>query len=352
VTDKRSVGDDVLEDLDALIKSGGMGTVAPPGRSYSTPTKLGREMLEGAGPTIARQKETIERLETERAGGMVVLRLDPRRIRPSSFANRHQKSLDAADPKFMALKSDIQRRGQLDPIRVRPITGDSGFDYEIVYGHRRHAVGLALQTETEAGFAILALLDAPTADAREHVLRMHSENFARSDLAPYEYGQMYTSWLTAKCFKNQEEIAAAVGLDQSMISTYVRIYRLPAPVLAAFGDPRLISVRWARDLAAALKASEAKVVAAAREIGLRPGPQDPQAVMRELVQASQAPREGRAATKTETVKVRGKTLYTMNQSGDRLLLKFGSLVDRTLAAEARNELKDYLTRWLSKRVKP
>jgi hypothetical protein len=42
----------------------------------------------------------------------------------------------------------------------------------------------------------------------------------------------------------------------------------------------------------------------------------------------------------------------MNQSGDRLLLKFGSLVDRTLAAEARNELKDYLTRWLSKRVKP
>jgi ParB family chromosome partitioning protein len=195
-------------------------------------------MLEGAGPTIARQKETIERLETERAGGMVVLRLDPRRIRPSSFANRHQKSLDAADPKFMALKSDIQRRGQLDPIRVRPITGDSGFDYEIVYGHRRHAVALALQTETETGFAILALLDAPTADAREHVLRMHSENFARSDLAPYEYGQMYTSWLAAKCFKNQEEIAAAVGLDQSMISTYVRIYRLPAPVLAAFGDPR------------------------------------------------------------------------------------------------------------------
>jgi ParB family chromosome partitioning protein len=352
VTDKRSVGDDVLEDLDALIKSGGMGTVAPPARSYSTPTKLGREMLEGAGPTIARQKETIERLEAERAGGMVVLRLDPRRIRPSSFANRHHMSLDAADPKFIALKADIQRRGQLDPIRVRPISGDSGFDYEIVYGHRRHAVGLSLQGETEGGFALLALLDAPTVDAREHVLRMHSENFARSDLAPYEYGQMYASWLAAKCFKNQEEIAAAVGLDQSMISTYVRIYRLPAPVLAAFGDPRVISVRWARDLAAALKAGEAKVVAAAREIAARPGSQDPQAVMRELVQASQAPREGRAATKTETVKVRGKTLYTMNQSGDRLLLKFGSLVDRNLAAEARTELKDHLTRWLSKRVKP
>ena len=63
-------------------------------------------------------------------------------------------------------------------------------------------------------------------------------------------------------------------------------------------------------------------------------------------------REARSATKTETVKVRGKTLYTMNQSGDRLLLKFGSLVDRNLAAQARDELKEHLTRWLSKRVKP
>jgi ParB family chromosome partitioning protein len=352
VTEKRSVGDDVLEDLDALIKSGGMESVAPPSRSYSTPTKLGREMLEGAGPTIARQKEAIGRLEAERAAGMVVLRLDPRQIRASAFANRHQKSLEAADPQFHALKSDILRRGQLDPIRVRPIPNENGVEYEIIYGHRRHAVALVLNAETEGGFPLLALLDASASDAREHVLRMHSENFARSDLTPYEYGQMYASWLSAKCFKNQEEIAAAVGLDQSMISTYVRIYRLPAPVLAAFGDPRVISVRWSRDLAAALKLADAKVLAVARDIAAREGERDPQAVLRELIQASQAPSEGRSATKTETVKVRGKTLYTMNQSGDRLLLKFGSLVDRNLAAQARDELKEHLTRWLSKRVKP
>jgi ParB family chromosome partitioning protein len=352
VSDKRSVGDDVLDDLDALIKNGGMESIAPPSRSYSTPTKLGREMLEGAGPTIARQKETIGRLEAERAGGMVVLRLDPRRIRASAFANRHQKSLEAADPQFIALKSDLQRRGQLDPIRVRPIASDGGVDYEIVYGHRRHAVCVALNDETEGGFPILALLDASAADAREHVLRMHSENFARSDLTPYEYGQMYASWLTAKCFRNQEEIAGAVGLDQSMISTYVRIYRLPAPLLAAFGDPRLISVRWSRELATALKLAETRVLAAAREIAAREGPRDPQAVLRELVLASQPARAGRSATKTETVKVRGKTLYTMNQSGGRLLLKFGSLVDRELAAQARDELKEHLTAWLSKRVKP
>ena len=61
MTDKRSVGDDVLEDLDALIKSGGMGTVAPPGRSYSTPTKLGREMHECA----RRQPEYAQVLDAQ-----------------------------------------------------------------------------------------------------------------------------------------------------------------------------------------------------------------------------------------------------------------------------------------------
>jgi len=352
VSDKRSVGDEVLEDLDALMKSGTIASVSAPARTYSTPTKLGREMLEGAGPTIARQKETIERLEGERANGMVVLRLDPRRIRASSFANRHERSLAANDEAFAALKRDIQQRGQLEPIRVRPSGGSDQFDYEIVYGHRRHAVALALHQEREGGFPVLALLDASGSDAREHVLRMHSENFARADLSPFEYGRMYVSWLAAKCFRNQEDIAVAVGLDQSMISTYIRIAKLPAPVLAAFGDPRVISVRWARDLAAALKAAEPQLLAKAREIAARTGDRAAAAVLRELLQATQAATPARAATKTETIKVRGKTLYTMNQSGDRLLLKFGSLVDRGLAAEARDELKNHLTRWLSERVKP
>ena len=348
--DRRSVGDDVLEDLDAAMRAGTIGAVAPVARTYSTPTKLGHAMIEGAGQTIARQKDAIERLEAERTAGLVVLRLDPKRIRASEFANRHERSLDPTDPAFIALKDDIGRRGQLDPIRVRPLAGSTEFDYEIVYGHRRHAVALALEAELEGGFAVLSLLDASAADAREHVLKMHSENFARSDLSPYEYGQMYASWLDAGCFETQGEIAIAVGLDQSVISTYLRIATLPDPVLAAFGDPRAIALRWARELGGALKADEARVLAAAADIAVRPAPRDPAAVLRELVAAATPRREARAA-KTETVKVRGKTLYTMGQRGNGLVLKFGSLVDKPLAAAAGDELKEHLTRWLTKRVK-
>lgn len=358
---KRQVGDDVLEDLDQLMKTGAMATVAPAARTYSTPTKLGREMLEGAGPTIARQKATIDQLEAERAEGMVVLRIDPRRIQRSAYANRHERSLASDDASLTTLKRDIQRRGQLDPIRVRPLNditrravqADSaqspGVDYEIVYGHRRHAVALALNAETPGGFAVLALLDSDAAEAREHVLRMHSENFARTDLSPYEYGRMYASWLATKCFKSQEEIAEAVGLDQSMISTYLKIARLPAPVLAAFGDPRTLSVRWARDLGAALKESEVAVLAAAREIATREGEAAPQSIYRELIEAARP--SGRRATKTETIKVGGKNLFKLTHSGDRLSLTFGSLVNGRLANETRHELKEHLTAWLTKRVK-
>lgn len=350
MNDKRRVGDDVLEEMDALMKSGSMGHVAPAARTYSTPTKLGREMLEGAGPTIARQKETIERLEAERAGGMVVLRIDPKRIRPSAFANRHEMSLAADDASFAALTQDIQRRGQLDPIRVRPVPPKNGTDYEIVYGHRRHAVCLALNSVIEGGFPVLALLDTDAAEAREHVLRMHSENFARSDLSPFEYGRMYASWLSTKCFKNQTEIGAAIGLDQSMVSSYVTIASLPATVLAAFGDPRSISVRWGRDLTAALNEAETKVLAAAREIAEREGKRHPQSVFRELVESAHG--GGRKATKTETIKVGGKNLFKLTHSGDRLSLTFGSLVSGRLANETRTELKEHLTAWLTKRVKP
>ena len=63
--ERRSVGDDVLEDLDAAMKSGTLGAIAPTARTYSTPTKLGQAMIEGAGQTISRQKDAIEDLSKE-----------------------------------------------------------------------------------------------------------------------------------------------------------------------------------------------------------------------------------------------------------------------------------------------
>src|ERR1019366_5982513 len=114
----------------------------------------------------------VERLEAERQAGMVVLRLEP--------------GLKDDDAEFRLLKEDIRTQGQLDPIRVRPAPAGSGFDYEIIYGHRRHAAGLALDQDTEGGFRVLALLDATSVDRKRLALQMHAENDVREDLSPYE----------------------------------------------------------------------------------------------------------------------------------------------------------------------
>src|ERR1700727_895406 len=65
----------------------------------------------------------VERLEAERQAGMVVLRLDPKSIQSSEFANRLEVALKEDDAEFRLLKEDIRTQGQLDPIRVRPAPG-------------------------------------------------------------------------------------------------------------------------------------------------------------------------------------------------------------------------------------
>ena len=53
----------------------------------------------------------------------------------------------------------------------------------------------------------------------------------------------------------------------------------------------------------------------------------------------------------ETVKIGGKSLYTISWKGSRVSLKFGKQVAPALIDEAQESLKQFLTGWLKKRVK-
>ena len=68
----------------------------------------------------------------------VVEFLDPKLIRPSRFANRHELSFVGAE--FERLKAEIQAAGRnVQPIKVRPLEqAGGGVSYEIAFGHRRH----------------------------------------------------------------------------------------------------------------------------------------------------------------------------------------------------------------------
>jgi hypothetical protein len=71
------------------------------------------------------------------AGAAPAKKLNPALVIPSKWANRHSDSFNS--PEFAELKADIQSAGgNVQAIKVRPISGTEPQTYEVVFGHRRH----------------------------------------------------------------------------------------------------------------------------------------------------------------------------------------------------------------------
>jgi ParB family transcriptional regulator, chromosome partitioning protein len=288
----------------------------------------------------------VEKLEAERAAGMVLLRLDPKTIGTTEFANRHVLSLSANDPKFKRLKDSIATHGQDTPVRVRPALPGGPYSFELVEGHRRLAACLLLDAERD-GFTILARIDIAAGDQKNLVLKMYRENAEREDLTPFEYGRMFRSWLDAKVFGRQGELAEALGLSDATISQYLNVADLPAGVVVAFGDPRAISLRWMQELSRALKANETAVLEAAERIASQDPRPAPEQVLRALVDGEKRP----SASREEAVKIAGKVAFRIARRDGRLSLKFGKQVDRTAQRELTEEIKELVEKRLSQRLK-
>jgi ParB family chromosome partitioning protein len=279
-----------------------------------------------------------ERLKTERSNGMVILRLDPKQITYTGFINRLTESFSAEDEEFRALKESIRRNGQLEPIRVRPSPDGSPHPYEVVYGHRRHAACLLLDTEVEGGFRVLALLDAAAVDPHRLTQLMHAENDARQPLSPFEYGQMYRSWLEANLFDTQEALAARIGRDQTTVSAYIRVAELPEAVLNAFVDRRAIALRWLQDLSKALKDDRTAVIAKAKRVAEQDPRPEPHQVLRELVSAASQGKRG-STSREETVKFGGRVGCRIIRKDRGITVRFPTAVDRRFQAELADQIR-------------
>jgi ParB family chromosome partitioning protein len=243
---KRDIHQHVLTKLRALPSADEAVSQVEPRRPSTYMGQVGVELKTGL-------KSRIEELEAQLASGEVVLQLDPKRIRPTSFRNRDDRSLTADDQPFANLKADIRTAGNRTPIEVRTLADVPGFEYEIVSGHRRHAACLQLDQEVVGGFKIRALVVDAAKDPVELVKGMHRENFLRENPSPYEYGMLYAAAMKAGVFATQAELAQAVGSNPTSVSHHIQLVELPAEILGAFQDPRTISVRWIKDLSKALK---------------------------------------------------------------------------------------------------
>jgi ParB family chromosome partitioning protein len=204
---------------------------------------------------FAENEKLKAELETFRDGSLTRV-IDATLITRSKWANRHEESFK--DKAFDDLKAEIKDAGgNVQPIKVRPVIGESG-KFELVFGHRRHQACL------ELGLPVLAMIE-PIDDQRLFI-EMDRENRERADLRPYEQGLMYARALDEGLFPSLRKLSEFLGVDASGVSKLLTLARLPQEVLSAFRSPLEIQFDWGPLIQAALQKDLEIVLCRAKEL--------------------------------------------------------------------------------------
>ncbi len=283
-------------------------------------TELEKQLHE-AERTLDSMRADLVAVNAEWQGVLPSKKLDPKFVKPSKWANRHDKSFEGQE--FSELKAEIESAGgNVQAIKVRPIPGTSPQGYEIVFGHRRHRACL------ELGLLVLATIES--IDDKELFKEMDRENRLRADLRPYEQGLMYVRALDEGLFGSQRKLAEDLGLQSSNVSTAINIARLPRAVLEAFVSPLEIQYRWSAPLNEVLRSnsdlllSRANAIVADRLAGTKCSSAQ---VYERLIGTSEiTPR-----SVSNTVKVGSKVSFKVSVSKDRVTIDLPALSKLVLA---------------------
>lgn len=117
----------------------------------------------------------------------------------------------------------------------------------------------------EMGIAINAMVVAGM-DDRALFEALDCENRSRKNLSAWEQGRMYDEAIKKRIYPSLRRLTESLGVNLSDASRAVRLAKLPKEVVAAFGTPLDLQVRWAKPLADALQRDPGSVLLRAREI--------------------------------------------------------------------------------------
>ena len=134
------------------------------------------------------------------------------------FPNPQQPRRQFVDAQLEELTSSIKAQGILQPILVRPRTGEPG-TYEIVAGERRWRAAKA------AGLHVVPVVVKDMNDQEVLVVAL-MENLQREDLTPLEEA-MGLQQLKEEFGLSQEDMAGRLGKSRSAIANTLRLLLLP-----------------------------------------------------------------------------------------------------------------------------
>ena len=286
-----------LKDKAALVDLSNIGsTQATRGLGGKTAIGMHADALFRDEKVAAENSDLKLRL-AEFDGASATKKIDPKKIHPSKWANRHESSFGTAE--FDSLKREIESSGgNIQPIKVRPLAGQVG-EYELIFGHRRHRACL------ELGIDVLALVEPM--DDIELFCQMDRENRERSALRPYEAGVTYAKALDEGLFPSARKLAESASIDLSQLGKALSLARLPADVVMAFESPLDLQYRWASELTQALQKDPDLVLARAKEMRELKTKPSAGAVLKHLVEGG-----GTVPPPSKKVVIKGKDGQTAN----------------------------------------
>lgn len=223
-----------MADLGALPNTAaGEPTNTPATRAKTAVGKMFSHVSEGRSDRA--ELDAVRAKLGQFEGSAPTRRIDPKRIRPSRFENRIEQSF--ATEEFRAFKEEIASSGgNVQPIRVRPISEDGDIEYEIAYGHRRYRACL------ELGVPVLAEIVELTDE--ELFECMTRENVGRNDLSPYEWGLHYQRALKHGVYMTQEQLAGKNNRSQAHVALCLQLAALPSEVVGVFPTPLAMQLKW------------------------------------------------------------------------------------------------------------
>jgi ParB family chromosome partitioning protein len=257
--------------------------------------------------------------------------VDPARCRIWARHNRRYDLLNAEN--CAELLEGLRSQGQQElPALVRPVTDDPNFDYEVIWGARRHWSVSYLRTVEHRDIKYL-VEERELTD--EQAFRLSDiENRSRADLCDYERAVDYLKAVNAYYDGQAQRMADRLEVSKSWLSRFLDLGRLPSPVVSAFGDIFVLKVNHARQLKAFLEGGPVtdlvldeaeRLTAQQREHQARKMPLlDPAKVVQALQKAAGGSAPHKTLKKRSAPNVisnpRGEALFTLKRKGPKLLV--------------------------------
>lgn len=218
----------------------------------------GDEASESAIPMpkiLSERANSLSRLATNEIVKDKTEWVDPSRCRPWKYADRNIELLNQHNCSDLIESFKVAGRQKI-PAVVRRITDDPNYDFEIIYGLRRHWTVTWLRNNHYPDFKFLVTIQKLTDE--EALYLSDIENRSRKDLSDLERARKYRVWLHEFYGGHQAAMAERLLMSKSWLNRYIALAEMPSEVIAAFGDPHAIRVDHAKSIAPLLNKPSAR----------------------------------------------------------------------------------------------